>query len=408
MVGGAVVQPGLLRQHVRQVGGGDEPAARGLGRPGGIQREARHDLGHQPGGRHHLLQGPGNHRVEHMEVIGAGRARVQGHQHPGEVTGHRSGGGAHHGEGVRVALLRHQRARAAVAIGQLRDAELAAGQDLQVLRQLRLMRGRGRRRGHQVHIGIPLPHGVLHVRHRAGGAQQVGQARAVQRPARPRAAAGSGHRHVQLLVDAAESCGIAQHRVGIGQHQVPEARGLRGLQVGVVGGQVGGMPRRQVHQGGGKGHAGVVQVAGAVARHHPQPHPEGLAARAPRRQPSGGHGARTRPQFVLAAVECIAQRGVPREGVTRNGIQLEERGDERPRLVPGDRPGLRQHHRVGQVRCAQPPGQPRPRLRLVAVAGVDQRVGRAAVQAPAAPEVVLRHARQPSGPDGNRADAGSS
>ncbi len=209
-------------------------------------------------------------------------------------------------------------------------------------------------------------------------------------------------------MDAAESCGIAQQRIGICQHQVPEARRLRGLQVGVVGSQVGGMARRQVHQRGGKRHAGVVQVAGAVARHDPQPHPEGLAARASRRQPPGGGGPRPRAQLMLAAVECIAQRGVPREGITRDGIQLEEPGQQGPRLIPGDRPGLRQHHRVGQVRRAEAPGQPRPRLRLVAVAGVDQRIGRAAIQAPAAPEVVLRHVRQPSGPDGNHADAGSS
>ena len=140
-----------------------------------------------------------------------------------------------------------------------------------------------------------------------------------------------------------------------------------------------------------------MQVARGVAGHEAQRHAEGLAPRPARREPPGGVGAHPLLQLVLAAVERIADRGVPRELRAGNGVELEEAREQRARLVIRNGPGLGQRHCMGQVGRAQAVGKAGAGGRFVAVPGRHQRVGGAALQPPAASEIVIRHAAQTSG-----------
>jgi len=88
--------------------------------------------------------------------------------------------GADRGERVRVLLLRHERARAAVRVGELDEPELLARVDLEVLAELALVR-RGDREGRkelEVHVG--LPRGVLRVLDDSVAAQQLSESRAIE------------------------------------------------------------------------------------------------------------------------------------------------------------------------------------------------------------------------------------
>ncbi len=179
------------------------------------------------------------------------------------------------------------------AVGELDQAELVAGVDLEVLRELRQVRGRDRERREQLGVDVPLPGRILRVRDEAVAAEQLGQPRAIERPARAGAAAGAGDAAGELAVGAPQALGVAQGRIGVGQQQVPRGRRLGRLQVGVVGGErvaqrsgrAAPSARRRVGQ---RAH----ELGRAAARAGPQRDAERLAARPARAQPAGGVAAR--------------------------------------------------------------------------------------------------------------------
>jgi hypothetical protein len=90
--------------------------------------------------------------------------------------------GADRGERVRILLLRHERARAAVRVGELDEPELLARVDLEVLAELALV-SRGDREGREkLDVDIGLPRGILRVLDDAIAAEQLGEPRTVERP----------------------------------------------------------------------------------------------------------------------------------------------------------------------------------------------------------------------------------
>ena len=142
-------------------------------------------------------------------MIGASRARVRDRQGGADVAGGLTGLGADRREGVRIALLRHQGAGARVAVGQLDQAELVAGVDLEVLCELREVRGRDRERREQLGVDVPLPGGVLRVLHQTLAPEQLRQPGAVERPARARAPADPGDAARELAVGVLQALGVA-------------------------------------------------------------------------------------------------------------------------------------------------------------------------------------------------------
>ena len=77
-------------------------------------------------------------------MIRTSRPGVQRRERRGQVAGSLARLRTDRGERVRVLLLRHERARAAVGVGELDEPELLARVDLEVLGELALMRGRDR------------------------------------------------------------------------------------------------------------------------------------------------------------------------------------------------------------------------------------------------------------------------
>src|SRR4051794_3744668 len=115
-----------------------------------------------------------------MKMVRARRAAVQRDDRTGQVACGLPGLRADRGERIRVLLLRHQRARAAVRVRELDQAELLARVDLEVLAELTLVRRGDRERGEQLDIDVRLPGGVLRVLDDAFAAEQLRETRAVE------------------------------------------------------------------------------------------------------------------------------------------------------------------------------------------------------------------------------------
>ena len=114
---------------------------------------------------------------------------------------------------------------------------------------------------------------------------------------------------------------------------MPESRRLGRLQIRVVGREsVAGGACVSCERRGLVGE-GVVQLAHAGTRRQAERHPECLAAGAARAQPAGGGTADTPLELGLARVERIAERGIPRELVAGNLVQLEQAAHERTSVV---------------------------------------------------------------------------
>src|SRR6185503_1960120 len=110
---------------------GDEALACDLGEPPRLELDAVEHRGRQPGGRYSLVECAWNRAVQQVEVIGARRPRVEGRERARDVPCGLPRLRADRGERVGILLLRHQRARAAVGVGELDEAELLAGVDLE-------------------------------------------------------------------------------------------------------------------------------------------------------------------------------------------------------------------------------------------------------------------------------------
>ena len=203
-------------------------------------------------------------------------------------------------ERVRVALLRHQGARARMRVGQLDQAELVARVDLEVLGELREVRGGDRERREQLGVHVPLPGGVLRVHHEAVAAEQLGEPRAIERPARAGAAADARDAARELAVGVSQALGVAQRRVGVGQQQVACGRRLRGLQVGVVGGERVAQLARVRREGARRLRRALARARpfrAARTRAGPRGRPRGAAApRSASPRPRCRCGARARPR----------------------------------------------------------------------------------------------------------------
>jgi hypothetical protein len=310
--------------------------------------------------------------------------------------------GADHRERVGVALLRHQRAGAAVAVGELDGGELLARQDLEVLPELRPVGGGGGGGGRELDVAVPLPHRVLRVDHQAVAAEELRQPLAADRPARPGAAPDPRDAPVEPRVDPPQAPGVAQGRLGVGEEQVPDGGRLRGLEVRVVGGEVVRVALRERDEGLGQVELGVVEVEHARARDQPQRHPERLPPRAAGAEPPGRRCPDARLQLRLARVERVAELGVPGELRRRDGVEREQPPEEAPGVVAADGAALHERHGMCEVGPREPARQPRAMRHLVRVARAHQLRCGTAGQAPAGPQVLVRHATEVT--DG--ADAG--
>src|SRR5439155_6953707 len=148
--------------------------------------------GGRPGDRDRLVERSRDGAVEQVEVIRSRRAGVKSDEGARHVAGGLAGLRANRRERVRILLLWHQRARAAVGVRELDQTELLAGVDLEVLAELALMRRGDRERREELEVDVGLPRGVLGVVDEPVAAQQLGESRAIERPARAGTPAGSG------------------------------------------------------------------------------------------------------------------------------------------------------------------------------------------------------------------------
>ena len=205
----AVVEAAAKGEHVGDVGCRDEALARDLLEALRPQLDAIQDGRGQPRDRHRFVERPRHRPVQEVEVIGARRAGVQRRDRRGQVAGGLTGLRTDHGEGVRVLLLRHQRTRAAVSIGELHQPELLTRVDLEVLADLALMRGRDRERREQLDVDIGLTRRILGVLDHAVAAKQVGEERSVERPARAGAATGPGDAFPEGRVRCPRAIGVS-------------------------------------------------------------------------------------------------------------------------------------------------------------------------------------------------------
>ena len=132
-----------------------------------------------------------------------------------------------------------------------------------------------------------------------------------------------------------------------------------------------------------------MQLAHAGARRQAEPDAKRLAARPARAQPAGGRAADAPLELGLARVEGVAERGIPRELLAGDRVQLEQPAQERLRVVAGEVAALDERDRVREVGERQPAREPRAVRALGRVGGGDELARSAAAQPPAAPELLL-------------------
>src|SRR5919198_3358533 len=130
---------------------------------------------------------------------------------------------------------------------------------------------------------------------------------------------------------------------------MPDRRRLCRLQIRVIGCE---RALRRARVGGERGSLGdqrVVEIADACTRGEAQPDAKRLAPGPARAQPPGGRAADATLELGLTCVECIAERGIPRELFARDRMQLEQPAQERPRVVTGKVAALDERDRMREV-----------------------------------------------------------
>ncbi len=223
-------------------------------------------------------------------------------------------------------------------------------------------------------------------------AEQLREAGPVERPARAGAPARARDAQPERGVRGARPLAVAERRVGVGEEQVPDGGRLRGLEVGVVGGEVAlrraGVPRER----GDLVEERVVQLARAAAGDEPDADAERLPPRPARAQPARGRAADAPLQLGLAGVEGVAERGIPGELVAGDRVQLEQAAEERLRVVAGEVAALDERDRVREVGEREPAREPGPVRALGRVGGRDELPRGPAAQASAPPQfLALAH-----------------
>ena len=277
----------------------------------------------QLGDRDRLVERSWNGAVEQVEVIRPRRPGVQSGERARDVAGGLTRLRAYRGERVGILLLRHQRARATVGVRELDQTELLAGVDLEVLAELALVR-RGDREGRkelEVHVG--LPRGVLGVLDDSVAAQQLGESRAIERPARARTPAGPRDARPESRVRGARPVTVAKRRVGVRQEEVADGRRLCRLEVGVVGRERGARCACVPDERRGLVDERVMQLQ---RLHGPSTERDAkrLASWTAGAQPAGGRPSDAPLELGLACVERVAERRVPWELVVGDRVQLEQ------------------------------------------------------------------------------------
>ena len=370
LVRAAVVEPGVQGEDVGDVGGGDEALARDLLEALGVQLEPVEHRRGQPRDRDGLVERARHGAVQQVEVVGARRARVQRDERGGDVAGGLPGLRADRGERVRVLLLRHQRARAAVRVGELDEPELLARVDLEVLAELALV-GRGdRERREQLDVDVGLPGGVLRVldeRRRSRAARRAARGRAPsasrrcrRRPRRSRRARRTGRAR-------------APRRAGPGRRR--RAAGGRPWSAGPAAGRCSRWRAPSAWRARGATSAAAWSASASCSSRTPSraisrsADPERLAARPSGAEPARGRAPDAPLELGLARVEGVAERGIPGELVAGDRVQLEQpaqerlsrrrRAGRRPRRARPRAPGRRAR---GRARAAAR-GRSRPRRR---------------------------------------------
>ena len=317
-------------------------------------------------------------------MIGACRAGVQRRDRRGQITGRLAGLRTDRGESVRVLLLGHERARAAVRVGELDQPELLAGVDLEVLGELALMGGRYRERREQLDVHVGLPGGVLRMLDQPVAAEQLGKTGPVERPTRAGTATGTGDAHPQHGVRPPRAVGVAQGRIGVCQEQVANRRGLGRLEVGVVGRERGTGGARVSGERRGLVDERVVQLVEGAPGGEAKPDAERLSARPAGAQPARCRTAHAPLQLRFARIERVPDRWIPRKLVAGDRVQLEQPAQKRPRVVAGQVAALDERDRVRQIGEREPVREPRAMRALGGVRSRDHLAGRAASQPSAA------------------------
>ena len=265
-----------------------------------------------------------------------------------------------------IALLRHERARARVPVGQLDQAELAAGVDLEVLRELREVRGRDRERREQLGVDVPLPGRVLGVLHEPVAAEQLGQ------QARDRAASASRRcrrrRRRCARARGARAAG-ARRRAAPGRRR--PAAGARPSSAGPPAGRCSRPRARRAARAPARASAAAPSASALASSAAPrrearaQRHAEGLAARAGPRSASRRRRAPMRrtssASRELKASPSAACQGNSADG---DGVQLEQAAEQRPRRL---RAAARRPRRAPRrARCRRARGRGRAAARRAA------------------------------------------
>ena len=173
-----------------------------------------------------------------------------------------------------------------------------------------------------------------------------------------------------------------------------DGRRLRGLEVRVVRrerdprrGRVPDEPRGLLDER-------VVQLEHARSGGQPQRDPKRLASRAARAQPAGCRPAHAPLELGLACVERVAERGVPRELVAGDRVQLEQAPEKRRSILGCDVTAFDERDGVREVCERQPAGKTRAVGALGRIGRGDE-LGRGATAQPSAPAQLLgsRHDR---------------
>jgi hypothetical protein len=182
--------------------------------------------------------------------------------------------------------------------------------------------------------------------------------------------------------------GIAQRRVGVREEQVADGRRLGRLQIRVVGGERRGRGARVTREGGSLVDEGIVQLAHQQPGRQPHADPERLAPRASGAEPARGRPADAPLELGLARVEGITDRGIPRELVAGDRVELEQSAQERLRVVARKVAALDQSDRVREIGERQPVREARPVGALHRERGGDELARSSPAQAPATPQLL--------------------
>ena len=183
----------------------------------------------------------------HIFVIGQGQA-LEHDQGADEVAVHAPRLAADQFRQVRVALLGHDAGAGGIAAAHAREAELAARPEDQLLRQAGEVRHQDGQRALRFKAEITVRYGVQAVLAGAGEAQGFRGVRAVDRIGRSGQGAAAKGGKVHARGGIPEAAPVAQEHHGIGHHVLPQALGLRVLQVGHAGHQGGSVLIRDLQQ----------------------------------------------------------------------------------------------------------------------------------------------------------------